>query len=369
MFLAPQLCMAAGEVAGSKNEYNTTLLFLAGLILILLIVIGVMAFTLSQLTAAVRDKMRSEKAASSSGVAKIISALLLVVISAASSHAETTETKGQAPIYISGIPEWDFYLIAGVIVLEIVVIFALTIYIHTLLKIIRGIPEEEKKTSAVAKKSWFWDKFNSATTIEKEKDIMLDHDYDGIRELDNSLPPWWKYGFYLTIFVSIIYLYRYHISHDGQSQQEEFAAEMQKGEEDKAAYLAKSANNVDENNVTLMTSAADLADGKEIFIKNCAPCHLADGGGTVGPNLTDEYWLHGGSLKDIFKSIKYGWQDKGMKSWKDDLSPKQIQELSSFIKSLKGTHPATPKAPQGEIYIEATEGKTDSAKTEKVATK
>jgi len=227
---------------------------------------------------------------------------------------------------------------------------------NSLLKVIRKTPELESRAKAIVKRSWFWDTFNKAASIEKEHDILLDHNYDGIQELDNSLPPWWKYGFYLTIVVACIYFYRFHISHDGMSQHEEYVAEMEKGEQDKAAYLAKSANNVDESSVTMLTDPGSITAGKELFEKNCAPCHLPDGGGVVGPNLTDDYWLHGGSIKDIFKSIKYGWQDKGMKSWKDDFSPKQIQELASFVKSLKGTHPATPKAPQGELYIESTPG-------------
>src|SRR5690606_21981681 len=97
------------------------------------------------------------------------------------------------------------------------------------------------------------------------------------------------------------------------------------------------------------------------FTKNCVACHAADGGGNaVGPNLADPYWLHGGSLKDIFKSIKYGWKDKGMKSWKDDFSPKQIAQLASFVKSLQGTTPTAPKEKQGDLYIEAEEGTADS---------
>jgi cytochrome c oxidase cbb3-type subunit 3 len=102
-----------------------------------------------------------------------------------------------------------------------------------------------------------------------------------------------------------------------------------------------------------MLDEAGIASGATIFQTACAACHAKDGGGGVGPNLTDEYWLHGGSLSDVFKSIKYGWPDKGMKSWKDDFSPKQIAELTSYIKSIKGTKPAAPKEKQGEIYQEA----------------
>jgi len=368
ILLLPQLAFASEPVKdGSPADYNITLLCLEGFIVFLLFVIGMLAYTLNQLTAVAKERTRKERTAVPA-TTKTVAMLLILCMGGFRAAAYETGDSGvpKFPDTISGIPFWDFFLLLVVIALELVVIFALVMYLNMLLKAIKIVPESEKKAQSVAKKSWFWDKLNSAITIEKEKDIMLDHDYDGIRELDNSLPPWWKYGFYVTILVSIIYLYRYHISHDGQSQQEEFAAEMQKGEEDKAAYLAKSANNVDENSVTLL-AVAELGEGKDLFVKNCAACHLADGGGVVGPNLTDNYWLHGGSLRDIFKSIKYGWQDKGMKSWKDDLSPRQIQQLASFIKSLQGTHPASPKAPQGDIYIEATDSKADTTKTVKVA--
>ena len=335
----------------------------------LLFVIGMLAGTLRQLSYAVGEKIRREKNTGSS-IVKTIALLAVLALSsfhtlAADVAAGASDAKAAAPAvqYIAGVSNEDFYLIVGVLALEMVVIFALTAYMYVLLKAIRNTPERRAELKVMPQRSWFWDKFNSAASVEKEKDILLDHDYDGIQELDNALPPWWKYGFYLTIVIGIIYLYRYHISHDGPSSKQEFAAEMQKGEDEKAAYLAKSANNVDENSVTLLTDAAALGAGKETFVKNCAPCHVADGGGNVGPNLTDDYWLHGGSIKDVFKSIKYGWQDKGMKSWKDDLSPKQIQEVASFIKSLHGTHPAVPKAPQGELYIEAGGGKTDSTAT------
>ena len=125
---------------------------------------------------------------------------------------------------------------------------------------------------------------------------------------------------------------------------------MQEAEQQREAYLAKAKNNVDENTVKQLTDASDLDAGKKAFTTMCAACHAADGGGGVGPNLTDEYWLHGGSVKDIFKTITYGWPDKGMKSWKDDYSPLQIQQLTSYVMSLHGTKPATPKEAQGEIY-------------------
>ena len=355
ILLLPVLAFAAPFGADSQpGGYNMQLISLVGLMLVLLFVIGMLGNTLRQLSFVVRDKKR--KARQESVLVK--TALLIMLLSMPLLHAfgqgtDNAKATVQSSTVINGIPSSDFYAIMSVILLEMIVIFALVLYIKILLRVISNKPELAKAAKAITEKSWFWDNFNKAVPVEKEKDLLLDHNYDGIRELDNSLPPWWKYGFYLTIVVAVIYLYRFHVSHDGPSQAEEFVAEMQKGEEEKAAYLAHSANNVDETTVKQLTDAASVQAGHDIFVKTCAPCHVADGGGAVGPNLTDDYWLHGGTIKDVFKSIKYGWQDKGMKSWKDDFSPVQIQQLASFVKSLKGTHPAVPKAPQGDLFIEA----------------
>jgi len=367
LLLLPSLGFSATTSPDDKvASYNMVLIGLVSMVLILLFVIGMIANTLRQLTLVVRDKMRKERQPGTNA-GKTMLLLAACCLQAMHLFAAETEKVTSATTQINGIPVFDFYLIIAAILLEFIVIFALAFYTRIMLNIIVNKPELIPAAKTIVKKSWFWDNFNKAVSIEKEKDLLLDHNYDGIQELDNSLPPWWKYGFYVTIVVAVIYLYRFHVSHDGLSQQEEYAVEMQKGEEDKVAYLARSANNVDENSVTLLTDAATISEGHELFVKTCAACHVADGGGNVGPNLTDEYWLHGGGIKDIFKSIKYGWQDKGMKSWKDDYSPKQIQELASFVKSLKGTHPAAPKAPQGDLYIEAAGGKNtlDSAKVNK----
>lgn len=377
LLLFPVLGFAAEQGRPAEaGGYNMLLISLVGLILILLFVIGMLANTLLQLASVAGKKFRSDRKAKD-GLLKTVAILALFLLPAirgfAADNGEPLKTIS-FPSSIGGIPVFDYYFIMGMIFFELIIIFSLVIFIRILLRIIADKPELAVVAKKVMQKSWFWDKLNNAVPMEKEKDLLLDHDYDGIRELDNSLPPWWKYGFYLTILVSFIYIYRFHISNDGQSQQEEYVADMQKGEDEKAAYLAHSANNVDENTVVLLTDGSSISEGRDVFVKNCTACHLPDGGGSVGPNLTDEYWLHGGGVKDIFRSIKYGWQDKGMKSWKEDLSPKQIQELASFIKSLKGSHPAVPKQPQGELYIEATQGnnivdtsKPGSTKPSKVA--
>lgn len=251
---------------------------------------------------------------------------------------------------ISGLSPTAFYSLLSVVGLELLIILWLLYHLKHLLakekEVIPVVVVEEKESTW---KQW-WDKMNSFKPVQEEANIDLGHDYDGIRELDNRLPPWWLYGFYICIIFSAIYLWRYHVTHSAPSSLEELAIVMEKAELEKETYLKKAANNVNENTVTFLSDAGALEAGKKIFITACAACHAADGGGTVGPNLVDNYWLHGGSLSDIFKSIKYGWPEKGMKSWKDDYSPLQLAQITSYIKSLKGTKPATPKEPQGDLF-------------------
>jgi cytochrome c oxidase cbb3-type subunit 3 len=212
------------------------------------------------------------------------------------------------------------------------------------------------------KSSWkeWWLKVNKFRSMSEEKDIDMGHDYDNIRELDNKLPPWWLYGFYVTIIFAGVYLWRYHVAESAPLSTEELQLAITKAEIEKEKNLKKAGNSVDENTVKMLTAATDLEAGQKIFIATCAPCHAADGGGSVGPNLTDEYWIHGGSVKDVFKTIKYGVPDKGMQPWKATFSPTQIAQLTSYIKSLKGAKVAKPLDPQGTIYKE--EATTDTMK-------
>lgn len=371
LLLSPLAMYAEGATNGA-NAYNPLLIGLVCLIVVLLFAIGMIANVLRQLASVYSDKVRAEKSKNGNVIKTV---LLLLALSASSFHAFAAEavsdtTAKAAPVsnMIAGVSKDDFYLIMGVIALELLVIFALSIYMRVMVKLLAGKYDVVDVPSTV-KRVPFWDRFNKAVAIEKEHDILLDHNYDGIQELDNSLPPWWKYGFYLTIIFACIYIYRYQIAGTGPSSLQEYQAEVKQADEDKAAYLAKSANNVDENSVKALTEANDLAAGKQIFETTCFACHAKDGGGGVGPNLTDDYWLHGGSIKDVFKSIKYGWQDKGMKSWKDDFSPKQIAQIASYVKSLHGTKPAVPKDKQGELYIEGGAAPANAADTaKKVAT-
>lgn len=211
--------------------------------------------------------------------------------------------------------------------------------------------EEEAAESGVDN---FWKrmltKMNDARPIEEEAEIEMDHEYDGIRELDNNLPPWWLWGFYISIAFAVVYLVRYHVIDSAPLQQEEYEQQMAAAEVSKAYYLKNAANLVDETSVTMLTEEPLLKEGAAIFSKSCAVCHAQDGGGGVGPNLTDAYWLHGGGIKDVFATVKYGVPAKGMIPWKDQLSPVEMQKVSSFILTLQGTTPADPKEVQGDLY-------------------
>ena len=183
--------------------------------------------------------------------------------------------------------------------------------------------------------------------IEGLDSNALDHNYDGIIELDNSLPPWWVYMFYGTIIFSIVYCI-YFFAYDGFSQEKELAREMDAAKVQIAKFQEENGPGIDENTATLLVDATALDAGKAIYEKNCVACHAANGGGGVGPNLTDEYWLHGNSINDLFKVIKYGVPEKGMIPWESQLTPEQIQQVSSYIlKEFSGKNVEGGKEPQG----------------------
>lgn len=197
-----------------------------------------------------------------------------------------------------------------------------------------------------------WDRFVALKSEKSEEELTLDEDFDGITELDNPTPPWFNFIFYTSIIVAVLYLLNYHVFKSGKLQLAEYATEVSEAKAEVDAYLKKSGNQVDENNVTLLTDKKALEEGATLFKEKCAQCHLADGGGLVGPNLTDDYWLHGGDVKSIFKTIKYGVPAKGMIAWQSTFSGKQMQVLAAYVKSLHGTKPATPKEPQGDLFTE-----------------
>lgn len=179
------------------------------------------------------------------------------------------------------------------------------------------------------------------------------HEYDGIRELDNKLPQWWLYLFYITIIFALVYLVGYQLAGWWPSQEGEYKNEMAA-----LAVMKASApkDNVDLETMQPLTGESELAAGKETFDKICATCHGKLGEGIVGPNMTDMYWIHGDSInnrvtiRDLFDVVTNGVIEKGMLSYKDQLSPLQIQEVLSYILTLQGTNPPNAKPPQGRKY-------------------
>ena len=204
--------------------------------------------------------------------------------------------------------------------------------------------------------------FVSTDETQDEGELLLDHDYDGIKELDNNLPPWWVYLFYACIAFAVIYLVRFEVM-DGDNQETELKNEMAQAQKEIAEYKKTAPDLMDENSVTLLTKPEDLAAGKAIFTTNCVACHRADGGGQIGPNLTDDQWILGGGIKNVFHTITNGGRDgKGMIAWsKSGLKPTEIQLVASYVLSLKGTNPKDPKAPEGEIWIDPSAPKTAAA--------
>lgn len=237
----------------------------------------------------------------------------------------------------------DLFIVSACIFMMLTLLFMLYI-LKVMMDYVKPVAERKPLFAGLI------EKLADAVPVEQEDSILTDHNYDGIRELDNNLPLWWKYMFYLSIVCAGLYIYYYHFSGVGNLQIEEYKQEMAQADKEVEEYMKKSANSVDENNVQRLTDVKRLESGKVIFVQNCAACHGKGGEGGVGPNLTDEYWIHGGGVKEVFKTVKYGVPQKGMISWKTQLSPGNMQEVTSFILSLKGSTPPNPKAPQGEKY-------------------
>lgn len=293
---------------------------------------------------------------------------LFILSSAMLSAMQLSAQNAAAPAATNNMPQIIAdpmtYIILMIMVILLATILVMSRVIRLLTWQLAGSPKSEispvsaATTAAVETESkpTFWTKINhwlsDSVPVEKEADVMLDHDYDGIKELDNNLPPWWKYGFYLTILFSVIYMVHYHVVGSGNVQLEEYQAQLDEAEMQKAERLKLAANEVDENTATMMLADADISSGKKIYVEKCLVCHGGGGEGLVGPNLTDDYWVNGGSIKDIFKIVKYGVPSKGMIAWQGQLTPIQIQQVSSYVKSLVGTNPPNPKEPQGELYKE-----------------
>jgi cytochrome c oxidase cbb3-type subunit 3 len=299
---------------------------------------------------------------------KIISSLLFGLLGS-SAMAQTAEAAKSTSIWDD--PMIMFYVVAGFLFVVSLLVLTVALYMWQVLSILARKAAEEK--AAKEGKVFvpepgllenLWNNLNAFQSKEKEATLVMDHNYDGITELDNHLPPWWKWLLYITIIWGGFYLLAYHVFDTLPLSNSEYETELAvAAEQAKALKAANPGPQIDEATVEVTTDAVALADGKQTFLGTCASCHRRDGGGDIGPNLTDDYWKHGGSIKDIFKVVKNGVPNTNMVAWGGVMSPEAIRNVSSYVMSLKGSNPENPKKPEGDLYSpDQATPKSDSTK-------
>lgn len=341
----------SNQSGGLSNE---TIFYVLAILAVLLLV-GIFF-----LTSSVKDLMKSEfyktkvyeqeekkRTKNNSNTALAILAILGMPFASFSQGAVAATENADFPL------SWVWMMVVVNIILLGVVFYVRTLFFQ----ILRSVKPRKvivKEGVEITEPSKITQILTDAVPLDKEHEILMDHEYDGIMELDNNLPPWWLYSFYVSIVFAFVYIINYHVIEAAPLQQEEYELAMAEGEKEVAEYLASQKLNVDESNVVLLTEASDLSKGKGIFEKKCVACHGKQAEGVIGPNLTDNYWIHGGDIVSVFKIVKYGKAEKGMQAWKDELNPIEMQQVSSYIKSLAGTAVGIGKAPQGELYEEST---------------
>lgn len=338
---------AFGLLENPSMETNYILLAMAVLQVVIILTLSGIMRTLGSTGSVWTDYLKGRKGA----------AVLTALFIGASMEASAA-VPGVALITTQTLLYW---LVASNVLLFVIIVSQLFV-IRGMVRALNGA--DERVSEASSEPSFADDilsKLTRTVKVEKEQDILMHHEYDGIRELDNVLPPWWLWLFYGTIIWSVVYIFNVHISGTWLHQEDEYEQEMAQAKADVEAYLAKAAAGVDENTVTVMTEAGALAAGKDTYLTYCKACHGENGeGNAVGPNLTDAYWLHGGGIRNVFTTIKYGVVEKGMQSWKKDLKPTEMQQVASYILSLQGSNPANAKAPQGDLWTDEATAPADS---------
>ena len=357
--IGAQAQVAAGTAAPATVSSGSNLL--AILLVITALALAFVIWGMGQVLLTLSKQMLEKQRNSSTTI--IVTPLLLIVCLPGISMAQDA-AKAVIPEVLpnyGGLSATTFYMLVSVIGVEIAAIFFLTFSIKRVYdelvpqKAVAVQEQKEKWWSSLDQKF-----FTKAIPVEKEADHLLDHNYDGIRELDNALPPWWKYGFIITILVAFLYLINFHVLGIGKNPTEEYAAEMEVAKIQKEQFEAKNKDRIDESSVP-MADAAGVKQGGEYFAANCIACHGKLGEGGAGPNLTDNYWLHKGSINDIYQTLKNGYPAKGMAAWANKFNPKELSFIASYIKTLKDTNPPGAKAPQGDIYVESAAGTTSAS--------
>jgi len=307
------------------------------LALVMVIITLILVFFVASLASSAKNVLEYKRG-KANGTIKTLLVLTGVSFATDSFAAGTT---GE---YIIDFPDSAFwaFLTLDIILVMLVIYFA---------GIIRGVVSEYKVPSKLNFFSRWNKKMTDAVPVEEEAAILMDHDYDGIQELDNNLPPWWKYGFYITIVWGFAYLVYYNVFNAGPLQEQEYLTEMEEGDKADAAYRLAHPELITPENVTLLTDDASISKGKEVYITYCQTCHMENGKGGVGPNLTDNNWIYGGDIKGVFGTV-YNGAKNGMVAWKELLPATDIQAVASYILSMEYIAPPTGKAPQGDNIVE-----------------
>ena len=346
--LVAQTSPAAPSAVPAGSNMLEILLIITAFVLLFVI------WGMGQVLVALSRQLLDKTSEASKGA--VLSVLVILSLLSENAQAQTVAADAAANVIpnYGGISANTFYLLLSVITTEIFAILFLFFSIRRIF--VELLPEKSAAAVKKSKLAALWvrlDKklFTKAIPIEQEADALLDHNYDGIQELDNALPPWWKYGFIITIGFAFVYLLNFHVLGNGKNPTEEYAVEMENAKIAKELYDANNKDKIDETMVP-MADAAGIKIGKDDFLANCIACHGSKGEGGAGPNLTDDYWIHKGSLNDIYHTLKVGYADKGMQSWAIKFSPKEMDEIASYVKMLKGTNPPGAKAPQGDLYDE-----------------
>lgn len=335
---------AAAPQPATLSSYDLARYILTGMCVLLLFVIAMLGNAVIG-AGKIYWSRHHERNRNTAAKSVLLIALLSLAAATGAHAAETNEVMEAVSLKGPSFPA-DLYFLLIVVSLEFIVVIILVKMLFRFLDLPKPQPAIAAKTFDFRK---FFQKVNQTVPLAEEDSLDLAHDYDGIRELDNKVPAWWRYAFYASILFGVVYLYRMFGTESIPDQITELNKANEIAAAEKAEYLKHAANNVDENTVSML-DAAGIAEGSALYAKNCIACHGDKGQGGVGPNLTDDYWLHKGGIKDVFHSIKYGWPEKGMKSWKDDFSPAQIAQLASYVKSLHGSNPPAAKEKQGELY-------------------
>lgn len=366
----PSLAADAQATSSSLISFDVNTV-LAVCVAALLFVIILLAFLLKSSIDLYRDNYKQTKKSNASKTALVMVGLLL----SASAFAQ----EGGVPADLVAAPvtaaQFNSSMISTILIVAIAIELFIIFYLIKWVKFFSGIQAfEERRRIAMGEdpelierggfKAW-WNRVNKFRALREEGELELEHAYDGIKELDNTTPPWFTWSFIGSIIFAIGYIWYYNSS-SAMTQEEELQKEVAIANKRIEAYMATQANSVDENTVEML-DAAGIQAGAQVYKSKCVACHGDKGQGGIGPNFTDRYYLHGGSIKEIFHTIKYGVVEKGMQAWKTDLSPMQIAQVASYVKSLEGTDVPGGKAPQGVLdQADAKDraSQTDSTKTE-----